>query len=211
MIQTQNQQSLASLTPQSALHLLREGNDRFVQGQRGERDLRRQVRETSDGQWPFAAILSCMDSRTSAELIFDLGLGDAFSIRLAGNCVNDDVLGSLEYACQVVGSKLVVVLGHSSCGAVTGACNGVKLGNLTKLLCRLQPAVDATIRESSDLATSGPEFVERTIVNNVFHSIEEIRTRSEVLRGLEQDGAIEIVGAMHDVATGNVEFLPVTD
>ncbi len=211
MMQTQDKLSLASMTSTSALHLLREGNARFVQGKRGERDLCRQVRETRDGQWPFAAILSCMDSRTSAELIFDLGLGDAFSIRLAGNCVNDDVLGSLEYACQVVGSKLVVVLGHSRCGAVTGACNGVELGKLTQLLRRLQPAVDATMRESGDLATSDPEFVERTIVNNVVHSIEEIRERSEILCALEQGGAIEIVGAVQDVATGNVEFLPASD
>ncbi|MDG2303750.1 MAG: carbonic anhydrase family protein [Candidatus Binatia bacterium] len=207
-MQTQNESSLAEMTPQRALQLLREGNERFVAGQKTERDFGQQRGDTREGQWPFAAILSCMDSRTSAELTFDLGLGDIFSIRLAGNCVNQDVLGSLEYACEVVGSKLILVLGHTRCGAVTGACNGVELGNVTALLSHIQPAVATTKRECSDLAPSDPEFVGRATVNNVSCAIQEIRGQSEILQKLEADGAIEIAGGVYDVETGGVEFLP---
>jgi len=199
--------ALASMTPEAALQILREGNERFRLGRQAKRDSRRQIEETRDGQWPIAAILSCMDSRTSAELIFDLALGDAFGIRLAGNCVNQDVIGSLEYAGGVVGSRIVVVLGHSGCGAVKGACEGVELGSLTALLRRIEPAIEMTRRESLDRAGSDQAFLQRVAVNNVHLGVAEIRRRSPTLRALEDQGAIAIVGAMYDIADGTVEFL----
>ncbi len=197
------------MTPGRALQLLRDGNERFLSNLKANHDLLRQINETREGQWPFAAILSCMDSRTSAELIFDQGLGDIFSIRVAGNCVNEDVLGSMEYACHVVGTKLVMVLGHTRCGAVAGACDGVELGNLTALLRKLQPAIDKTTAScgSAERNSSDGEFVQEVAVNNVHHSIEEVRSRSDVLRTLESSGAIAIVGAMYDVGSGAVELL----
>lgn len=196
------------MTPQRALELLRQGNERFVRGQAAERDLKQQVADTSEGQWPFAAILGCMDSRTPAELVFDLGIGDVFNVRVAGNCVNTDVTGSLEYACGVVGSRLIVVLGHSRCGAVKGACDGVELGNLTALLARIQPAVDAVAAEHPDLPCADADFIRQAIEYNVIHSIEELRGESKVLSDLENEGTIAIIGAIYDVESGVVEFLP---
>lgn len=199
------------MTPQQALSLLREGNERFRAGRNAGRNLLEQVERTREGQWPFAAILSCMDSRTSAELTFDLGLGDIFSIRVAGNCVNPDVVGSLEYACKVVGSKLIVVLGHTRCGAVKGACDGVELGSLTGLLQRIAPAVGATRSACADLDTSDPAFAQQVAENNVRQAVDEIRHQSPILRDLEAAGDIAIVGAMYDVASGAAEFLPADD
>ena len=136
-----NRESQANMTPKKALEYLREGNKRFMNNLMSNRDLLQQANETVNGQWPFATILSCIDSRTSAELIFDQGLGDIFSVRIAGNIVNTDILGSMEFACKVAGSKLIVVLGHTKCGAVKGACDHVEMGNLTELLLKIQPAV----------------------------------------------------------------------
>ena len=136
-----NKETQAQMTPRKALQFLQEGNNRFINNLKANRNLLEQVNETRDGQWPFATILSCIDSRTSAELIFDQGLGDIFSVRIAGNIVNTDILGSMEFACKVAGSKLIVVLGHSKCGAVKGACDHVEMGNLTELLSKIQPAV----------------------------------------------------------------------
>jgi carbonic anhydrase len=197
------------LTPGDALEILKAGNTRFCANLKTNRNLLQQVNETSDGQWPFAVVLSCIDSRTSAELIFDQGLGDIFSIRIAGNFLNDDVLGSMEFACHVAGAKLVVVLGHSGCGAIKGACDGVELGLLTKMLSNIQPSVDAvsspTDREKR--CSANAEFVEAVSEQNVRRAVDGITNQSEVLRKMLEAGRIEIVGGMYDVSTGAVTFL----
>lgn len=198
-----------SMTPAQARTRLEEGNARFVAGRGADRDLLLQVRETSGGQFPFAAVLSCIDSRASAELVFDQGIGDIFSARVAGNVVNEDILGSLEFACEVAGSKLVVVLGHSRCGAVRGACSGVELGNLTSLLAKIAPVVDAVAQSHprGGHDASEAEFVEAVGQENVSRSIAALREGSEILRDLADAGSIEIVGAYYDVDSGAVEFL----
>ena len=202
-----NKQTLDSMTPDQALRLLRDGNERFRLERSTRSDLGSQVQGTRDGQWPFAAILSCMDSRTSAELIFDVGLGDVFSVRLAGNCANQDVLGSLEYACKVVGSKLVVVLGHTRCGAIRGACDDVHLGNLTGLLRRIQPALEETRNACPELASDDPALVERVAETNVRLVVDQLREQSPILAELEASGELSVVGAMYDVTSGRVAFL----
>ncbi len=199
-----------SLSPSDCLGLLQEGNQRFRANLKTNRNLLQQVNDTSEGQWPFAAILSCIDSRTSAELIFDQGLGDIFSVRIAGNFVNDDILGSLEFACKVAGAKLIVVLGHSKCGAIAGACDGVELGHLTGMLRNIRPALE-TVQKRSDSATptsADAEFVQDVARENVNHAVAAISTRSDVLREMQLVGLVEIVGGMYDVGSGAVEFLP---
>lgn len=202
------QETQASITPKRALEILKEGNVRFLDSLTVDRDLLKQINQTRDGQWPFAAILSCMDSRTSAELIFDQGLGDVFSIRVAGNVVNTDILGSLEYACKAAGSKLIVVLGHTKCGAVTGACNHVELGNLTSLLSKLQPAIYEIKASNKFKVTTGDnaEFVQSVADMNVKRSVKAIIERSTVLERLLNKEQIGIIGAMYNVETGKVEF-----
>lgn len=202
------QETQASLTPAKALNFLKEGNKRFQNNLKAHRNLLEQVNETSEGQWPFATILSCIDSRVSAELVFDQGLGDIFSVRIAGNFVNRDILGSMEFACKIAGTKLVVVLGHTSCGAVKGACDGAELGNLTAMLDNIKPAVEAVklpddpaLRTSENLA-----FVDEVAKVNVELTIERIREESPTLAQMEKDGAIDIVGAMYDLTTGAVDF-----
>ena len=190
----------ATMTPQKSLQFLKEGNQRFQQNLKANRDLLEQVSGTSGGQYPFAVILSCIDSRVPAELVFDQGIGDVFSARVAGNIINEDMLGSMEYACKVAGSKIVVVMGHSKCGAVTAACKHVELGNITPLLNKIQPAVSAVDEEMSDAK------VEKVAAVNVKLSIERIRNESSILAELEKEGEIEIVGAMYDVTTGAVSF-----
>ena len=205
---TQSKDSQAELTPEAALELLVQGNQRFVERKMVERDFQAQIAATSGGQWPFAASLGCIDSRVSNELVFDQGIGDIFSARVAGNVVNTDILGSLELACAVAGSKLVVVLGHSSCGAVKGACDDVELGNLTSMLAKIKPAI-AAVAEPTDAAqrsSKNTEFVNAVTLENVHLSVESLREQSEVLRDLEQQGKLKIVGALYDVATGKVEF-----
>ena len=201
-----NKETQAQMTPRKALQFLQEGNNRFINNLKANRTLLEQVNETRDGQWPFATILSCIDSRTSAELIFDQGLGDIFSVRIAGNIVNTDILGSMEFACKVAGSKLIVVLGHSKCGAVKGACDHVKLGNLTELLSKIQPAVyeESTITE--DRSSSNSAFVENVSEINVKRNVKNIIERSFVLEQMVENGEIGIVGAMHDIETGLVTF-----
>lgn len=196
------------LSPARALELLKDGNERFRANLRANRDLLRQVNETHDGQWPFAAVLSCIDSRTSAELIFDQGLGDIFSVRIAGNVVNEDILGSLEFACRVAGAKAIVVLGHSRCGAIKGACDGVELGNLTGLLQKIDPAVEAVVSptDPASRTSADPEFVEAVARENVQRGIDAILEQSSVLYEMQADGAIEIVGGMYCVSTGLVDF-----
>lgn len=196
--------SQAEMTPELSLQYLKEGNQRFVENLRAHRNLLEQVNDTAEGQYPFAVILSCIDSRTSAELIFDQGLGDIFSVRIAGNVVNDDILGSMEYACKVAGSKLVVVLGHTRCGAVTSACKHVVMGNITTLLSKIQPAVQVAREKYSDVET--PEAVQLVAEENVKESIRVVKERSAILRDMDTNGEIAIVGAMYDVESGLVEF-----
>jgi carbonic anhydrase len=207
-VKAHTQESQASLNPPRALSMLREGNARFVNNLKANRDLLAQANETRNGQWPFATILSCIDSRTSAELIFDQGLGDVFSIRIAGNIVNTDILGSMEFATKVAGSKLLVVLGHTSCGAVKGACDHVEMGNLTELLSKLQPAVyqETTFRKAEERTSKNRDFVENVAAINVRRSVRSIVERSAILERLIRDGAIGIVGAMHNLDSGEVEF-----
>ena len=205
IMRTHSKKTQSEVTPEEALVYLQEGNHRFVSNLRANRNLLQQVNETSDGQFPFAIILSCIDSRTSAELIFDQGLGDIFSVRVAGNVVNEDVLGSMEYACKVAGSKLVVVLGHSKCGAVTSACQHAEIGNITALLRKIQPAVLEVEAEVGSIVTE--ENIQRVADLNVDIAINEIRSKSDILTEMEQEGSIKIVGAMYDIDTGLVSFL----
>ncbi|MBK7941991.1 MAG: carbonic anhydrase [Flavobacteriales bacterium] len=205
-MRTQTKETQSHLTPQKALDILIEGNKRFVSNLKANRDLLKQVNETSDGQHPFAVILSCIDSRTSAELIFDQGLGDIFSVRIAGNCVNEDILGSMEFACKVAGAKLIVVLGHSKCGAVKGACDDVRMGNLTALLNKIRPAVDDT--KAAGARNSGnSEFVEAVAHRNVELALEQILERSPILKEMLAADEIGIVGGMYDVSTGEVDLI----
>jgi len=197
-----------ALTPDMAIDILRKGNERFVNNLKTNRNLLQQVNETADGQHPFAAVLSCIDSRTSAELIFDQGLGDVFSIRIAGNILNEDILGSMEFACKVAGAKAIVVLGHSKCGAVKGACDDVKMGNLTALLQKLKPAVDAERITTSERNSSNAAFVENVAHLNVKLTLGHILERSPILNAMNEAGDIAIVGGMYNVDTGGVEFSP---
>ncbi len=199
-----------SITPSMALDLLIEGNKRFVNNLKVNRNLLAQANETSDGQHPFAVILSCIDSRTSAELIFDQGLGDIFSIRIAGNIVNEDILGSIEFACKVAGSKIIVVLGHTKCGAVKGACDHVEMGNLTALLSKIRPAVDDETTIKLNRNSSNPEFVEKVAAINVQRTLDSIMTRSSILKDLIESGKVGIVGGTHDIASGEVTFFKET-
>ena len=205
-MRTLNKELQQQITPSKALEILKEGNKRFVNNLKVNRNLLQQVNETTDGQWPFAVILSCIDSRTSAELIFDQGLGDIFSVRIAGNIVNDDILGSMEFACKLAGSKVVVVLGHTKCGAVKGACDGARMGNLTTLLSKLEPAVEAEVATTGNRTSSNPQFVENVAELNVRRNVHEVLQRSEILRDMVTEGQIGIIGAMYDVSTGVVEF-----
>ena len=196
----------ATMTPERGLRYLREGNDRFVHNLKAHRDLLQQVNETSDGQWPFATILSCIDSRISAELVFDQGLGDIFSIRMAGNVLSDAVLGSMEYACSLAGSRLLVILGHTNCGAIKGACDNVQLGNLSTLLNLIQPAVyfERTVTENRTSANA--EFVDRVAQIQVRRAVEGVIERSMVLRVMIEHGQVGLIGGMYDVTTGAVQF-----
>ena len=195
-----------ALTPAKAIDILKAGNERFINNLRANRNLLQQVNETSDGQHPFAVILSCIDSRASAELIFDQGLGDIFSIRIAGNVLNEDVLGSMEFACKLAGAKSIVVLGHTRCGAVKGACDGVKLGHLSALLQKLQPAVDAETTTASSRDSRNAGFVEKVAVLNVRLVIGLILERSAILREMAERGEIALIGGIYDVTTGKVDF-----
>lgn len=193
------------LSPSQSLELLRRGNFRFVNNLKMRRDLLQQVNDTKEGQHPFAVILSCMDSRTSAELVFDQGLGDIFSIRIAGNVLNEDIVGSMEFACKVAGSKIIVVLGHTKCGAIQGACDRVRLGNLTPLLKKVEPALLNTpfTAHNPDDAYA---FVNAVAANNVHHVMDEIPRASPILSELINNGDIAIVGGMYDIETGKVDF-----
>lgn len=195
-----------SLTPQLAIEILKEGNARFVNNIRAHRNLLEQVNETSSGQFPFAAVLSCIDSRTSAELIFDQGLGDIFSIRIAGNILNEDILGSMEFACKLAGSKLIVVLGHTKCGAIEGACNHVEIGHITNLLNKVKPAIDMETETQSDRNGQNKTFVNNVTRNNISITVQQVKDQSPLLREMEQSGKIKIIGGLYDLDTGKVTF-----
>ena len=196
----------AAITPSMAIQILKDGNKRFMNNLKANRNLLEQVNDTSDGQHPFAVILSCIDSRTSAELIFDQGLGDVFSIRIAGNIINEDILGSMEFACKVAGAKLIVVLGHSKCGAIKGACDHVEMGNLTALLSKIQPAVFDEKSISENRNSSNSEFVEKVAAINVTRTVQAIVERSSILKEMIGSGEIGIIGGMHTISNGEVVF-----
>ena len=202
--QVQTKESQAAMTPAKALETLKEGNVRFLEGKRKIRDLNAKVIATAAGQYPFAAVVSCMDSRAPVELVFDQGIGDVISLRVGGNVIGTDFLGSLEYAAKVTGAKLIVVMGHTSCGAVKGAIDDVKLGNLTALLAEIQPAIVAA---GPPRGTSKDKaFVERVAEANVRMGMKEIHAKSPVLDEMLKAGTIGLVGAMYEVETGKVVF-----
>jgi carbonic anhydrase len=203
---THSKETQKNVTPELALEILKEGNERFVKNLKANRNLLQQVNETSKGQFPFATILSCIDSRTSAELIFDQGLGDIFSIRIAGNILNEDILGSMEFATKVMGTKILVVLGHTNCGAVVGACNHLEMGNLTTLLNKIQPAIFKEKETIENRNGSNETFVKNVTELNVFLTIDRIRRESPIIAELEQNGAIKIIGALYNVENGRVTF-----
>lgn len=195
-----------SISPLAAIDLLKKGNERFVSNLKMNRNLLQQVNETSDGQHPFAVILSCIDSRTSAELIFDQGLGDIFSVRIAGNIQNEDILGSMEFSCKVAGAKVVVVLGHTKCGAIKGACDHVKMGNLSALLDKVKPAMDLEKTVTDNRNASNADYVEKVASLNVRNTKKEILEKSSILKAMIESGEIALIGAMYDVDTGIVNF-----
>ena len=203
----QTAESQSSITPKTAIELLKKGNQRFVANQAMQRDISEQVAQTGTGQYPFAAVLGCIDSRVPAEYVFDQGIGDIFNARVAGNFVNTDILGSLEFACKVAGSKVIVVLGHNSCGAVKSACDHVQLGNLTHMLGNIQPALDAITSDYEDKSSNNAAYVQEVAERNVFLNVSKFKSDSPVLNELNENGEIDIVGAMYDVQTGVVSFL----
>jgi len=205
-MKTLTKEMQAAITPNMALELLKEGNKRFVNNLKANRNLLQQANETSDGQHPFAVILSCIDSRTSAELIFDQGLGDVFSVRIAGNIVNEDILGSMEFACKLAGAKIIVVLGHSKCGAVKGACDHAEMGNLTALLSKIRPAVDDETETTENRSSKNGIFVENVAAINAKRTVKAIKERSTILSQMISNGEIGIIGGMHELSTGEVTF-----
>jgi carbonic anhydrase len=208
----QTKESQAAMTPEQALAELREGNARFVAGTPRVRNFPAEVSATASGQYPFAVILSCLDSRQPIEIVFDQGIGDVFSARVAGNVLNKDILGSMEFACKVSGAKLIAVIGHSNCGAIKGAVDDVELGNLTGLLAKIKPAVDAVPDDGQPRTSKNQEFVDKVAEANVKLVIKEIRERSPILRGMLDRGEIGLVGGMYDLSTGKVRFFdqPIT-
>ncbi len=205
-MKTLTQELQSAITPVMALKLLQDGNKRFENNLKVNRNLLQQANETSGSQHPFAVILSCIDSRTSVELIFDQGLGDVFSVRIAGNVINEDILGSMEYACKVVGAKIIVVLGHTQCGAIRGACDHVEMGNLTALLNKIQPAIYEENSETENRNASNYIFVEKVASIHIKRTLHAILDRSPILKEMIETGTIGIIGAKYDVATGVVDF-----
>lgn len=202
-IQTQTIDIQDKLTPKDAFNILVDGNKRFTKNVKAQRNLQNQVIETSKGQFPFAVILSCIDSRVPTELIFDQGIGDIFCTRVAGNIINEDVLGSMEYSCKVAGAKIIVVMGHTKCGAVTAACKNFELGNITPLLKKIEPAVNLVRKSEKEMSENE---IEEVSVENVRLSIDRIRKESNVLSEMEKNKHIEIIGALYHVSNGKVEF-----
>ena len=203
---THTKESQDKITPQKALEFLKEGNLRFNNNLKTDRNLLRQVNQTSEGQFPFATILSCIDSRTSAELIFDQGLGDIFSIRIAGNVLNEDILGSMEYACDIAKSKIIVVLGHTNCGAIISACNNVDIGHITSLLRKIKPAIESEVTILNERNGNNVNFVKSVCINNVNLSIMQIREQNVIITDVERNGDILIISGLYSVETGVVRF-----
>lgn len=201
---TQTKESQAAMTPSEALAALREGNRRFVEGRLLARPWTDQVEATADGQYPFAVVLGCIDSRVPVEKVFDQGIGDIFTGRVAGNVINEDQLGSMEFACRIAGAKAVVVMGHTSCGAVKGAIGNARLGNLTSLVRKIEPAVE---RVRAEMEADDPSFPDAVAEAHVGLVIEAVRRQSPVLAQMERDGEIALQGAMYDISTGEVRFL----
>lgn len=195
------------ITPQKAIEILKKGNKRFVENKLTKRDLLSEARLTSDEQNPFAVALNCIDSRVHTALIFDMGIGDMFSIRIPGNIVNDDIIGSLEFACKLANVKLIVVLGHTSCGAVKGACDNIKLGKLTGLLKKIEPAINSIdTPEGTDRSSENNEFVNLVVEKNVELTMENIYNQSPILKEMLENKEIGLVGAIYDISTGRVDF-----
>jgi len=207
-INTQTKETQSQISAVDAVTLLKAGNERFVNKTPHQRNLHQQVSDTSTGQFPFAVVLSCIDSRIPTEVIFDQGIGDIFNARIAGNFINEDILGSLEFSCKLAGSKVIVVMGHTLCGAVKGAIDSAKLGNLTQMLGKIQPAVDAIKTGEGEARNSGNhDFVNKVSAKNVELAIADIKSKSEVLKSMLDAGEIDIVGAMYDIKTGSVSFI----
>ncbi len=204
---TQTRKTQAAMTPQQALQMLKDGNRRFLEGNPLQRDLMQQIKATAAGQFPFAVLVSCIDSRESSHLIFDQGIGDIFNARVAGNFVNDDILGSLEFACAATGAKLIVVMGHTECGAVKGACDDVVLGNLTQTLANIKPAVAAVSGYEADRSSKNAKFVQAVAEKNVALTVARIRERSPILRDMAEKEQIGLTGAMYNVHDGRVTFM----
>ena len=201
-----NKESQMNMTPEMALDNLKEGNVRFVENSLSSKNLPEEVTISSQGQFPFATVLGCIDSRVPAELIFDQGIGDIFNVRIAGNIVNEDILGSMEFACKVAGSKVIVVLGHTKCGAVRGAVDQVELGNLTGLLKKIEPAIE-TVKQESKYEVGDNPFMDAVVTQNVLDAADEIISKSDVLSEMVSAGEIAIVKAVYSVDTGKVDFL----
>jgi carbonic anhydrase len=201
------QEEQQTLTPAEVARLLREGNQRFLSGEVTSRDHSAQIRLAADGQFPKAIVLSCVDSRVPVEDVFDLGIGDIFVARVAGNFENTDILGSMEFATKISGAKLILVLGHEDCGAVKAAIDQAKLGNITEMLQNIKPAVDALAGYEGDKSSKNPEFVHLVAERNIRLSMDDIRSRSAILKGMEDAGEIAILGALYDMNSGEVEFL----
>jgi len=204
-MRTLTKQMQQNISPDQAIQLLKEGNNRFLGNLKLNRNLLQQINETTDGQHPFAVIISCMDSRTSAELIFDQGLGDIFSIRIAGNVINEDILGSTEFGCKVVGAKVVVVLGHTACGAIKGAIDNVDLGHLHFITHKIQRCIPRV--KSTDKFISPSDLVANVTKENVIQGVQDLRSRSSILEELEYTKQIKIVGGVYDISSGEVTFL----
>ena len=198
----------AAVSPDKAVELLLEGNRRFLNNEPINRDLHDQVKDTATGQYPIASVVSCIDSRIPTEIVFDQGIGDIFNARIAGNFINEDISGSLEFACKLANSKVIVIMGHTSCGAVKGACDFAKLGNLTQMLAKIEPAVHAVkTEEGVDRSSKNLDFVNQVSIENVKQSIAKLRDQSSVLKEMEDNGEIKIVGAMYDVKSGAVSMI----
>jgi carbonic anhydrase len=206
MSSVQTKESQSAMTPQQALQELRDGNARFVAGNPLHRDFQAQLKATAVGQYPFAVVLSCMDSRQPIEIVLDQGVGDIFSARIAGNVLDEDILGSMEFACKVAGSKLIAVIGHSNCGAIKGTIDDVELGNLTGLLIKIKPAIDAVPADVQPRNSKNSAFVDQVSEANVRLVMKEIRERSPILREMIDKGEIKLVGGMFDLSTGKVQL-----
>jgi carbonic anhydrase len=206
MSSVQTKESQSAITPQQALQKLRDGNARFVAGRQRARNFPAAVKATASGQYPFAVLLSCVDSRQPIEIVFDQGIGDVFSARVAGNVLNDDILGSMEFACKVSGAKLIAVVGHSNCGAIKGAIDDVDLGNLTGLLAKIKPAMEAVPADVQPRNSKNHPFVDQVSAENVRLVMKEIRERSPILREMLDKGEIKLIGGMYDLSTGKVQF-----